>query len=77
MKKMMDDIIQKFGFENEHTINFFSLVEKKADKRTLSQVYDEYMKTDVALDEQVKRNRLYRLSQQHNIIITKEREEAI
>lgn len=51
MKKMMDDIIQKFGFENEHTINFFSLVEKKADKRTLSQVYDEYMKTDVALDE--------------------------
>ena len=51
MIEMMNNIIYKFGFEDSHTINFFTLVEKKVDENTLTKVYNEYMAMNIVLDE--------------------------
>lgn len=50
-ERMMNHIIRKFGFEDEHTIIFCGMVERGVDIDTLWDTYDEYMNLEVMLDE--------------------------
>lgn len=51
VEKMVDRIIRKFGFEDEHTINFCRLAEKETNIRILQNIYNKYMNLDIMLDE--------------------------
>lgn len=49
--EMQNAIVEKFGFEHEHTIHFFEITEYKFAKKIIHHYFDKYMAMDITDDE--------------------------